>query len=63
MTRPPSLPRTDWDIDEASVIIDFLTQMRDDFWTLYGDRIIAQRWEETCTEEQQSFDLDDDEPF
>lgn len=64
-SRPPSQLRTDWDTDDASVIIDFLTQMRDEIWTLYGDRIIAKRWEETCQHEgQESFDWDDDEtPF
>lgn len=62
-SRPPSQLRTDWDIDDASLIVDFLTQTLDEIWAICGEQIIAQCWEENCQQEgQQTFDWNDDKP-
>ena len=43
MTMRLTQLRTYWEANEASAIIDFLDELKDVLWTVYGDEIIEQR--------------------
>jgi hypothetical protein len=58
--------KTHWTTEEASVVMEFLDELRDTLWTIYGEDIIAMHQTDLISEVEENpreSEFNDEIPF